>query len=111
MPVLEQGCIKTSLLQILGQSPRAILSDCFESLRLNSGELFEAAMEALKSFLPEGNHRKNGEMLAEVAEESKLRQALKDHPQLSEWLAAELRTQRGKPSHGNLREEPSEAVL
>ena len=53
-------------------------------------------MEALKSFLPERSHRRNGEVHPEVAEQSRLKQALADRPQLSEWLAAELRSQRGE---------------
>ena len=55
-------------------------------------------MEALKSFLPSGSHRRNGEVHPETTEPSDIKQALTDRPQLSEWLASELRIQKGKSS-------------
>ena len=92
----EQECIQKTLLQILQQSPKAILSACFESLSYNSGELYEAAIETLKAFLRDNSPTKNGETQPQSREGSALKKAISSHDRLSNWLATEIGLSRGK---------------
>ena len=97
MSASEQECIQKCLLEILGQSPRTILADCFESLSFKSGELYDAALEALKSFMQTStSDKQGGEAQPSGAEPSKLKTTIADHPHLLDWLAGEVRIQKGR---------------
>lgn len=70
---------------------------CLESLGYNSGELYEAALEALKAFLKSNPQRRNGEVQPSDAEACDLKRAAASHPKLPEWLGSELESSRGNP--------------
>lgn len=85
-------------MQILIGNPRAILSACFESLSYNSGELYDAAMDTIRSFLKEGMQRRNGDSRSHDWEENVMQKATMNHPKLAEWLPTAVSLQKGKQS-------------
>ena len=91
----EPDCIQKALVQILRQSPRAILLACLESLAYNSGELYEAAVATLRAFLEDRAQRRNGELPCSEGEGCELKRAMGRHAKLSEWLVAETSSRRG----------------
>lgn len=59
-------------------------------------------MGSLRSFLSDANQKSSGDRYLDSAESSRLKKAMIEHPQILEWLAAEIRSQKG----GSLNEIP-----
>lgn len=88
----EGAVIKTALLSLLQDAPKAILEAVFESLGYGSGELFEAAKETLAAFVrPPAGYGSYDD------DSSPLEAALAADSDLASWLLATSQAFRGMP--------------
>lgn len=80
-----------ALMQIYSRSPEAVLSACFESLSSGTGELYDAAFEALQSFLP--NHDRS--LTSPKAEDPEPIALWTDERRVADWLAPAVQKMKG----------------
>lgn len=96
----EQSQIRASLEAVLLSAPKAMLSACLECLGYGSGELFDAAKEALGIFLAPGKTLpwRNGSVaVADPGSGAALvRQAVSRNAKLVSWLTSALQSTRGE---------------